>query len=272
MQVYGVLDVLTARPGKAELAAAPHRLYGHVDPGQPYSAGRWLDDIETLAAAGTLDRHRPIFVGGTGLYFRALTEGLSDMPAVPAAIRALWRGRLAEEGAAALHRILAERDAMAAGRLRPTDSQRIVRALEVLDASGRSIVEWQARKGTPLVEADSAMQLVLDVDRALLGPRIDRRFERMMVDGALDEVAALTALVLDPKLPAMKAIGVRELQSVIANERTLEQAAERAKAATRQYAKRQATWFRSQLGPEWLRVAPSEEIGAAALARRLAGG
>ncbi len=144
-----------------------------------------------------------------------------------------------------------------------------MRALEVLDASGRSILDWQARKGTPLVEADSAMRLVLEPDRALLAARIDSRFDAMIAGGARDEVAALAALGLDPKLPAMKAIGVRQLQSVIANASTLEQAAERAKAATRQYAKRQSTWFRHQLGPEWLRIAPAEGIEPAALARRL---
>ncbi len=254
IQVYAGLEVLTARPGPAELAHAPHLLYGHVDPAIAYSAALWLRDVERLAASGAFENRAAIFVGGTGLYLRALTQGLSEMPAVPAAVRRRWRERLAVEGAPALHERLAALDPPAAARLRPGDGQRIVRALEVFDASGRSIVAWQAQPSEPLVEAKTATRLIIEADRGALIDRIDRRFEAMMAAGALAEAAALAARGLDPDLPAMKAIGLRELQSAIANMITVEAAIERAKTATRQYAKRQATWFRHQFGPEWRRV------------------
>jgi tRNA dimethylallyltransferase len=149
-------------------------------------------------------------------------------------------------------------DSAVAMQLRPTDGQRIVRALEVLDASGRSILEWQAARGRPLIDRDSARFLVIEPDRAELVARIEDRFDRMLDKGALDEVKQLTALVLDPDLPAMKAIGVRELQAAMAGQMQFPEAIERAKIATRQYAKRQATWFRHQLGPEWRRFRPGD--------------
>jgi tRNA dimethylallyltransferase len=254
MQVYSVLDVLTARPGPAELAVAPHRLYGHVHPSTPYSTGQWVRDVEALF--GTELEGRPaVFVGGTGLYFRALTEGLSPMPDIPDAVRERWRRRLAGEGAEALHAVLASADPASAARIRPSDGQRIVRALEVLEASGRTLSEWQAKPSRPLVDAASVRKLVLDPDRTVLADRIDRRFDQMLGGGALEEVRALLSLDLPPTMPAMKAIGVPELAAVLAGELRLEEAAARAKAATRQYAKRQRTWFRHQLGPDWERVA-----------------
>lgn len=253
MQVYGVLDLLTARPDAAALASAPHRLYGHVPPACAYSTGRWLADVAALVEAGAFAGRRAIFVGGTGLYFRALTEGLAPMPDIPAALRARLRRRLAAEGSAALHRVLATRDPETAARLQPGDGQRIVRALEVLEASGRPIGAWQAARSAPLVDLSQASALVIEPDRAALAAAIGRRFDAMLEAGALEEVAALRALALDPALPAMKAIGVRELSAVLDGQRTLAEAAARAKAATRQYAKRQATWFRHQLGPAWRR-------------------
>lgn len=253
MQVYGVLDLLTARPDAAALAAAPHRLYGHVPPACAYSTGRWLADVAALVEAGAFAGRRAIFVGGTGLYFRALTEGLAPMPDIPAALRARLRRRLAAEGSTALHRALATRDPETAARLQPGDGQRIVRALEVLEASGRPIGAWQAARSAPLVDLSQASALVIEPDRAALAAAIERRFDGMLEAGALEEVAALRALALDPALPAMKAIGVRELSAVLDGQGTLAEAAARAKAATRQYAKRQATWFRHQLGPAWRR-------------------
>lgn len=256
MQVYSVLEVLTARPRGDELARAPHRLYGHVHPGTAYSTGAWQRDVEALApelAAGPA-----IFTGGTGLYFRALTEGLSEMPAVPAGIREDWRRRLAEEGPDRLHLLLAQRDPESASALRPTDGQRIVRALEVLDASGRSIRAWQAQKGRPLIDRATARLFVVEPDRAELVARIERRFDRMVEEGVLDEVRAFSALGLDTSLPATRAIGLRELEAALAGHIDLAEAITRAKAATRQYAKRQSTWFRNQLGPEWRRIGPGE--------------
>lgn len=254
MQVYDVLRVVTARPGPEDLAQAPHLLYGHVHPGTAYSTGEWLRDVARMIADGRLEGRRAIFVGGTGLYFRALLGGLSDMPDVPDEIRARWRRRLTEEGAPALHRMLAARDPDTAASLRPGDGQRIARALEVLDASGRPIRHWQGRQTPPLVDPATATRLVLDVDRALLHARINARFARMAEDGALEEVARLVALELDPAVPAMKAIGVPELAAHLSGTLALDQAIERAQAATRQYAKRQMTWFRNQLGEEWRRV------------------
>ena len=274
MQGYSVLDVLTARPSAAELARVPHFLYGHVHPSVAYSTGAWLRDVTKLIEDGTFSERpdgtfserpdgtfseRPvIFVGGTGLYFRALAEGISDMPEIPPAIRDRWRYELKEQGAARLHSILLREDSAVAMQLNPTDSQRIVRALEVLDASGRSIAEWQAARGRPLIDRDSARFMVIEPDRAELVERIEARFDRMLDKGALDEVKRLVALGLDPDLPAMKAIGVRELQAAMAGQMGFPEAIERAKIATRQYAKRQATWFRHQLGPEWQRLHPSD--------------
>lgn len=258
MQVYAVLNLLTARPRGEDLARAPHRLYGHVDPGEPYSTGAWLRDVESIAA--DLAGGPAIFTGGTGLYFRALTEGLSDMPAVPAAIRERWRQRLAGEGPQRLHMLLAQRDPQSAAVLKATDGQRIVRALEILDTSGRSIRAWQAQKGRPLVDRATAQYFVVEPDRAELIERIEQRFDRMVEEGALEEVRAFAALGLDASLPATKAIGLRELAAALAGRIDLAEAIARAKAATRQYSKRQSTWFRNQLGPEWRRIRSGDRL------------
>lgn len=260
MQGYSVLDVLTARPTAAELARVPHFLYGHVHPSTAYSTGAWLRDVMKLIDDDTFLQRPVIFVGGTGLYFRALAEGISEMPDIPQSIRDRWRYELQEQGAAKLHRILLREDSAAGMMLKPTDGQRIVRALEVLDASGRSILEWQAVRGRPLIDRASTRFFVIEPDRTELVKRIEARFDRMLEKGALDEVRRLTELDLDPDLPAMKAIGVRELQAAIAGELSFPEAIERAKIATRQYAKRQATWFRHQLGPEWLRLRPGDRV------------
>ena len=258
MQVYSVLETLTARPGAAECAVAPHLLYGHVHPAEAYSTGHWLRDVAGLIADGAFAGRRPVFVGGTGLYFKALTEGLSRMPDIPAPLRAAWRARLEAEGAPALHAVLAARDAAAAARIRPGDGQRIVRALEVLEASGRSIVDWQGNRDAPLVDAATAAMSVIEPDRGVLAGRIAHRFGEMVRRGAMEEVRALLALGLPAAMPAMKAIGVAELGAVIAGRASLAEAVERACAATRRYAKRQSTWFRTQLGPNWQRIDPPE--------------
>ena len=254
MQVYSILDVLTARPSAEEMRRAPHLLYGHVDPGVAFSTGAWLRDVVSLVDSGKLSDARPIFVGGTGLYFRALEKGISEMPGIPEPIRERWRYELADKGAENLHRILMREDPRAAMTLRAGDGQRIVRALEVLEASGRSILEWQAERGKPLIDSESARFVVIEPDRAELVARIDRRFDGMVAAGALEEVKALATLKLDPQLPAMKAIGVRELCAALNGEIPMAEAIERAKIATRQYAKRQSTWFRHQLGPHWQRL------------------
>jgi len=256
MQVYAVLDVLTARPRGEDLARAPHELYGHIHPATAYSTGNWLRDVARIALR--LSGRPAVFTGGTGLYFRALAEGLSQMPDIPGDVREHWRNLLAEQGPQRLHALLAEKDPEGASVLRPSDGQRIVRALEVLDASGRTIRSWQAERGRPLIDRASARFLVVEPDRADLVRRIELRFDRMVEEGVLDEVRAFTSLGLDPSLPATKAIGLRELQAALAGRMALEEAIARAKAATRQYAKRQATWFRHQLGPEWRRIGTGE--------------
>lgn len=252
MQGYSILNVLTARPGPMELARAPHHLYGHVHPSVAYSTGEWMRDVTKLIGNGLPGR--PIFVGGTGLYFRALIDGMSDMPDIPTAIRDRWRYELQEQGSARLHQILRKEDAGAAMTLKASDGQRIVRALEVLQASGRSILDWQGARGKPLIDRESAQLFVIEPDRSELIGRIDWRFDAMIEQGALEEVKGLCSLDLDPALPAMKAIGVRELQAAMAGTMTFPEAIERAKIATRQYSKRQTTWFRNQFGDGWTRL------------------
>ncbi len=258
MQVYDVLDLLTARPGKADLAATEHHLYGHVAPSISYSTGRWLDDVAVLLSQPTMKERTPIFVGGTGLYFRALLGGLSQMPEVPDDVRAYWRGRMETDGPELLHRDLSERDPDMAATLQPADSQRIVRALEVLEGTGKSLLDWQRKKGRALVDDDSARKIVLAPDRAWLSERIARRFALMWDNGAIDEVKALLALDLAPQLPAMKAIGVREITAYLGGSMAREEAVERSVIATRQYAKRQSTWFRNQLDDSWSMYANSD--------------
>ncbi len=251
MQVYSVLKVLTARPGADDLAVAPHYLYGHMRPDVHYSTGDWLRDVGRLIASGELAGRRLIFVGGTGLYFRALTGGLAAMPAIPKDVRDAWRARLAERGPGRLHAELARRDPKGAARIGPADGQRIVRALEVVDHTGLPIGHWQSRKGQALVDMASARAFAIAPERPVLHSRINERFDRMVEAGAPDEVRDLLALGIPASMPAMKAIGVQQLAAALAGTLSTETAVEQAKAATRQYAKRQMTWFKNQLGAEW---------------------
>jgi tRNA dimethylallyltransferase len=255
MQVYSVLRILTARPDEAQMHMAPHFLYGHVHPRENYSTGQWLRDVRELAETGVFRDRIPVFVGGTGLYFRALLGGLAPMPAIPPGVSERWRRALAQEGPQELYRVLQKEDADAARKLKPADGQRIVRALEVLEASGRSILAWQAEAPEALVDQGGAEMILLDPERKLLVERIEKRFDGMIEEGAAAEVEALLALRLDPKLPAMKAIGVREIAAALDGRLRMEEAIARTKAATRQYAKRQGTWFRHQMGPKWERRA-----------------
>jgi len=255
MQVYRDLRIITARPTPEEDARAPHRLYGHVDAGENYSVGRWCADVRKALAEARGETWLPILVGGTGLYFKALTQGLSVVPPTPPDIRAAVRARCEAEGSAALHAELARRDPAMAARLKPGDRMRIARALEVLDATGRSLADWQ-REGLPaILDPDEALKIFLLPQRAELHRRIDARFDAMLAAGALEEVSALAARNLDPLLPAMKAHGVPWLLRHLAGEITLAEAAEGAKRDTRRYTKRQLTWFRHQM-PGWTWVAP----------------
>jgi tRNA dimethylallyltransferase len=261
MQVYRDLAVISARPSPAEMAHVPHRLYGHVDAAENYSVGRFLSDARSAlveaAALGLL----PIFVGGTGLYFKALTRGLAAVPPIDAQIRKSVRERLASEGPVALHAELARRDPAAAAILKPGDRVRIARALEVIAATGRPLADWHGQGEAALLDAERTVCVFLTPDRAELYRRIDARFETMLAHGALEEVRRLDARNLDPLLPAMKAHGVPWLRQHLAGELTLAEAAEKAKQDTRHYAKRQFTWFRHQLG-DWPKLAPEDALKA----------
>lgn len=247
MQVYAELRILTARPSESEMARVPHRLYGHAQGASGYSVGRYVADAAGAIAATRAAGRLPIFVGGTGLYFKALIEGLSPIPPIPDDIRRHWRDRAATEGAARLHAVLAERDAQMAARLEPTDPQRLVRALEVLDATGRSLGEWQREPGVPVMRGDDCVRLVLSPERSELHRRCDTRFDQMISAGALEEVRALAELRLDPSLPIMRALGVRPLLAHLAGAMSLEAAITASKAETRQYAKRQVTWLNGHM-------------------------
>nr|WP_133705552.1 tRNA (adenosine(37)-N6)-dimethylallyltransferase MiaA [Rhizobium sp. BK313] len=256
MQVYDTLRVLTARPSEADMQGIPHHLYGHVPAGQAYSTGVWLREAAVLVAQLREEGRMPVFVGGTGLYFKALTGGLSDMPDIPTEIRSRLRGRLLREGAEALHRELVIRDPAVAGSLSPQDGQRIVRALEVRAATGQSIIAFQGKTGPVIIDADRARKIVVLPDRAVLHQRINGRFEKMLAMGAEDEVRALLALELPEEMPVMKAIGVSQIAAMLRGEMTREEVLETGAAATRQYAKRQMTWFRNQMDQSWERISP----------------
>ena len=256
MQVYDTLRVLTARPSEADMEDIAHHLYGHVPAAQAYSTGVWLREAASLAERLREEGRMPVFVGGTGLYFKALTGGLSDMPGIPPEIRSRLRERLLAEGAEALHRELADRDGAVAETLNPQDGQRIVRALEVIEATGQSIAAFQGRTGPVVIDPDRARKIVVLPDRALLHERINSRFEKMLAMGAADEVRALLALELPPEMPVMKAIGVSQIAAMLKGEMTRKDVLETGAAATRQYAKRQMTWFRNQMDESWERISP----------------
>ena len=247
MQVYRELRILTARPTEAEEAAVPHRLYGFQPAAEPYSVAEWLKDLAPLIAAARKGGPPLVIVGGTGLYFKALLEGLSPVPEIPDAIRGQWRAEAAAKDSAALHAILRERDPPMAARLVPTDPQRIVRALEVLEATGRSLLDWQRVQGEALLSEAEAELLFVSPPREKLYARCDARLDQMMAAGVLDEVRHLAALGLDPGLPAMRALAVRPLLAHVQGMLSVDAALADAKTETRRYAKRQLTWARRNM-------------------------
>ena len=255
MQVYRDLRVLTARPTAEEEAAVPHRLYGHVDAAENFSAGSFVAHAAKALAEAREQGRVPIFVGGSGLYFKAMTRGLSAVPPIASGVRENVRARLERDGVEALHAELARRDPVSAERLKPRDRTRIARALEVVEATGRSLTDWHREGLPPLLPQGEFAALFLAPEREQLYARIDARFDAMLKAGALDEVAQLAARHLDPLLPAMKAHGVPALIRHLKGEVTLNEAAETGRADTRHYAKRQFTWFRHQL-PEFEWVQP----------------
>ena len=260
MQVYRELRILTARPGAETLARAPHRLYGVLPGREPCSAGRWralaLAEIAAARAAGKL----ALLVGGTGLYLRALIEGLAEVPEVPAAVREAAEARHRDLGGPGFYGELAARDPAMAARLKPSDRQRLIRAWEVLEATGRSLAEWQAEA---VVQGDAAhyrfLRLVCLQPRDQIYAACDARFDAMIQAGALEEVRSLRALGLDPRLPVMRALGVRELGRHLDGADSLEAAVRQAQQATRNYAKRQMTWLRTQAPPDSVRTVVLDE-------------
>ena len=253
MQVYRDLRVLTARPTEADEAAAEHRLYGHVDGAENFSVGRWLADFAALMADLERAARMAIVVGGTGMYFKAATQGLSDIPRVPEDVRA--RVRAAAEGIAPaeLHARLSTRDPATAARLKPTDPQRIVRALEVLEATGQPLAAFQGARAAPLLGQGTWRGFFLAPERDAVRAAIDGRFVKMIEAGALDEVRKMAARNLDPALPIMRAHGAPALMAHLRGETSLDEAIVRGQADTRAYAKRQFTFARHQLpGFAWL--------------------
>ncbi len=253
MQVYAALPLLTAQPDAATRARAPHHLFGHVAPARRYSVGDWLTDVEALLPE--LASRPVIFVGGTGLYFEALLNGLQPVPPVPAEIRDRIAKEIAGLDADARRVLLEKRDPEIAARLATPDPQRLIRALGVLEATGRSLADWQAGHGASPLAGWRVEKIVVAPPREILRERIAQRFAAMLDGGAAEEARALLAQNLDPTLPVMKAIGLREIGAWLAGEVTRDEAATRATAATRQYAKRQLTWFRKFMKDwEWVEI------------------
>ena len=260
MQVYGDLCVLSARPGSDDEVAATHRLYGHVEAATRYSVGAWLADVGVALTEAKAAGRPAIVVGGTGLYFKALTEGLAAIPTIPAMLRADLLAETAGIASPELHARLAAVDPEDAAAIRPSDRTRIARALEVFTATGSSLAAWKRSAGVrPFVDVNATLRLVLMPERAELHRRIAERAERMVRGGAIEEVRALLALGVHPDLPVMKAIGVRELRDHLAGKISLEEATAAIKTETRRYAKRQMTWFRNQMG-DWRTIEASSAL------------
>lgn len=257
MQVYSDLRVLTARPTEEEMRGVPHHLFGHVDAGEWYSTGQWLEQARRKLAAVERKEKPAIFVGGTGLYLLALIQGLSDVPPVPDEVRADVRDLLKEEGVDGLRSRLETVDAEGAARIGNGDRQRLSRAYEVWLSTGKTLSSFQNARSRPPLNPGEWLGIALTPQRARLYNRIDRRFSSMMIEGAMEEARALVARGLDPELPVMKAHGMPWLAAYIRGEISADEAAENAKRDTRRYAKRQFTWIARQF-PFWPRI-PSVE-------------
>ena len=253
-QLYVDLRILSARPSLEDEARAEHRLYGVADAAESWSVGRWTRAVVPLLEELAAQDRPALLVGGTGLYFNALTRGLADIPAVPEAVRDTVQAAYDLEGEAAFRRRLAEVDPTAAVAITPGDRQRLIRALAVAQATGRSLSDWKADT-KPLLAPGSYEALVVEPPRDRLYAACDVRVSQMIQNGALDEVRALLARNLDPTLPAMKAVGVPELAAHLSGATTLDQAVAAIRLSTRPYAKRQLTWFRNQTS-DWARVSP----------------
>ena len=247
MQVYRDLAILTARPTPADEARISHALYGFVDASEAYSVGRYVEDVKQALTAAEQTDLRPIVVGGTGLYFMALLRGLSPIPPVPGEIREYWRSKAEQQSAGALHACLAVRDEVMAARLSPGDTQRVTRALEVLDATGQSLSIWQNQPGQPVLREEECERIIVMRDRKELYARAESRFDAMMAAGVMEEVAQLGARNLDPALPIMRAHGIRELLAARDGRCHFADAIEHSKTQTRHYIKRQMVWLRKNM-------------------------
>jgi tRNA dimethylallyltransferase len=267
MQVYRDLRIITARPSSEEEASVEHRLFGHVDAAVNYSVGLWLVDAAAAIHDVQASGRTPVLVGGTGMYFKALTQGLSDIPRVPEAVRARVRAETDGMTPHEIHARLAACDALTASRLRPTDPQRNLRALEVFEATGKPLASFQGARQAPLLTPGSWRGVFLAPDRNELYRRIDARFDMMMQAGAVEEVENLAARGLDPALPAMRAHGVPGLIGWLRGAVSREAAVERGKADTRHYAKRQFTFARHQL-PDFRWAATADEAAGLLEAER----
>ena len=245
MQVYREAPILTAQPSEADKARVPHLLYGHVSAREVYSTGLWRDSAITALKQARAMNRTPIFVGGTGLYFMALTDGLADIPPTPPEIRDAARALLDDIGVEALHARLTDRDPVTASRLRASDPQRVLRAFEVFEATGRPLAEWQSAPAAPVLRDKKIAAFVLDLPRDALRARIAARFEAMLEQGGLEEARKLAGL--DPALPAAKLLGLRPLQALGCGTLSRAEALDAAITGTRQFAKRQMTWFRHRM-------------------------
>jgi tRNA dimethylallyltransferase len=255
MQVYREAPILTAQPAPADLRHVPHFLYGHVGVAEVYSVGRYAEDAAAALAKVLAQGKLPIFVGGSGLYFMALTDGLAQIPPTPPEIRAQARARLAEIGVAALHAELSALDPRTAAGLRPSDPQRVLRAYEVFEATGQPLADWQQAPSEPIVKNLRLAKFLIDIPRETLRARIAARFEAMAENGGLEEAMALKDL--DPSLPAAKLLGLRPLIALGEGRLSHDEALSQAITATRQFAKRQMTWFRHRM-PDYVPVNPIE--------------
>jgi tRNA dimethylallyltransferase len=265
LQVYDAWRALTARPGPAELARAPHALYGHVPLRAAYSVGAWLRDLRPVLADAAAEGRRVVVVGGTGLYLSALVDGLAEIPPIPEAVRRRAQDLLAEGGADALAADLAHDDPATWAAIDRRNPRRVERAWEVLAATGRGLASWRRERPQPLVDAREAVRLVLSPPTEALNRRIALRLAAMAAGGGLDECRALLDR-WDPRLPGAKALGAAEFVAHLRGELSLEDALDRATAATRRYAKRQRTWFRGRMR-DWRWFAPDPAAAEALLDR-----
>ncbi|MCZ4272615.1 tRNA (adenosine(37)-N6)-dimethylallyltransferase MiaA [Maritalea porphyrae] len=256
MQVYDVLNVISARPNAQEMAQAAHRMYGYVPPVTRFSTGAWLRDVQALIQGEGANYEKLIFVGGTGLYFDALINGFAQIPDVPQEVIQQVEEMIQPLDADQRAKLLAQKDPAMAKRLQAPDPQRVARAISVMEATNKSLAHWQDEPNEPsILEGFELEKIVLNPERDILRNRIAKRFGLMMQAGAIEEVEAITALGLDPTLPAMRAIGVPEISAYLRGDMTLDEAREKSIIATQQYAKRQRTWFRNRM-TDWQWVDP----------------